>query len=172
MCDNPKFSFRLGRLWCFFVLAVCGQSGLTPRVMVSSTAIRPALPWRCVWTSHLPVMFHEGTFLDGWRKQHREMTHQRGADLLSQVFFPWSENNTFSPRDRRWGDVKLRGLLVGSPPCLMTTGLSLARAKAAKRARFQWVPLRAGPAGLSKHTKNSKKMLVGPCFQAISGRSF
>ena len=45
------------------------------------------------------------------------------------------------------------GVAGGSPPCLMTTGLSLARAKLAKKACFQWVPLRAGPAGLSKHTK-------------------
>jgi hypothetical protein len=46
-----------------------------------------------------------------------------------------------------------KGLLVGSPPCLRTTGLSLAGAKLAKKARFQWVPLRAGPVGLSKHAK-------------------
>jgi hypothetical protein len=45
------------------------------------------------------------------------------------------------------------GVAGGSPPCLMTTGLSLARVKLAKKARFQWVPLRAGPAGLSKRTK-------------------
>jgi hypothetical protein len=53
----------------------------------------------------------------------------------------------------------------------MTTGLSLARAKLAKKARFQWGPLHAGPAGLSKRTKKFKKKF-GPCFQAISGRSF
>jgi hypothetical protein len=65
----------------------------------------------------------------------------------------------------------LEGLLVGIPPCLRTTGLSLARAKLAKKARFHWVPLRAGPAGVSKHQKNSK-IILGLVFRPFPGEVF
>ena len=53
----------------------------------------------------------------------------------------------------------------------MTTGLSLAKAKLVKKARFQWGPLLAEPVGLSKHT-TFFKIARGPYFQAISGRNF
>ena len=65
---------------------------------------------------------------------------QRAACVFE--IFEWSSNSKHD-----------MGVLAGSSLCLMTTGHSLAKAKLAKKARFQWGPIRVGPAGLSKRTK-------------------
>jgi hypothetical protein len=42
---------------------------------------------------HLPVTFHEGAFLSGWRKQGNDLPSLLGrAGLVLQIFFPWSGN--------------------------------------------------------------------------------
>jgi hypothetical protein len=87
-------------------------------------APRMAAGRRCARTPNLPVKFHERTFLNGWRKQGSDLPTLLGrADLFTQIFFPWSENNfkaSFprrracgSPRDRRWGNLNFRPRKVG-----------------------------------------------------------
>ena len=49
--------------------------------------------------------------------------------------------------------------------------ISLARAKLAKKARFQWDQLLTGPAGLSKRPKNSK-FFLGLVFRPFPGAVF
>jgi hypothetical protein len=49
---------------------------------------------RCVRAPHLPATLHEGTFLNGWCKQGNDLPTPLGrADLVVQIFFPWSENS-------------------------------------------------------------------------------
>jgi hypothetical protein len=101
---------------------------------------RPPPPLRTAVQSHggLPFSFFctvQRTVLPAGVRSGPGKRQQRARSVPPHLFF-------------------LAGLLTTGLSCLMTTGLSLAKAKLAKKAHCQWVPLRAGPARLSKRTKN------------------